>query len=386
MKLTRCTLAVALVAAIAAPAARAEVAIDVIGGSEISFEGLLQTDGYWYDNDKLNLDADPNDGADHDFNLRRSELVLKGKGPGNIEWVAGYDTAADKFLDANVKYKIGGNKNHYFTVGQFKQPNSMEELSSTKNNDFISKAMITNTFATARRLGAGYNYGGDNWFVQGSYYGRELTRNLAHGSGYGLRGGWAPLNESGRIFYMGVSYTDRDVDGDTIRLRTRPAADLSQRLIDTNIRNADRLSTTGLETFFATGPFKLQAEYMTTTVDRYDTGFASVPSQDYTTDGYYVSALWNVTGEKWSNKGGTPGTAMPDEPSSGMWQLGLRYDNLDLNDGPVQPGKMDIITAGVNYYWRQNFKFMLNYSMVSGTRNGVSDDPNIIGARAQFYW
>ena len=67
--------------------------------------------------------------------------MLKGKGPGNIEWVLGYDAKADKWLDVNAKYKLGGDANHFLQVGQFKQPNSLEELSSTKNNDFISKAL-----------------------------------------------------------------------------------------------------------------------------------------------------------------------------------------------------------------------------------------------------
>ena len=44
MKLSRSTLSVALLAALVAPAAHAEVALDVIGGSEISFEGLVQAD------------------------------------------------------------------------------------------------------------------------------------------------------------------------------------------------------------------------------------------------------------------------------------------------------------------------------------------------------
>ena len=386
MTLTRRTLAVALLAAAAVPAAHAEIAIDVVGGSEVSFEGLVQTDAYWYDNDIFDLDADPADGADADYGLRRAELVLKGKGPGNVEWVVGYDAGADKFLDANVKYKFGGNKNNYMVIGQFKQPNSMEELSSTKNNDFITKAYITSTYGTGRRLGASYNYGSDDWQLTASYFGRELTRNLNHGSGFGLRGGWAPMNDSGQIFYIGASYVDRDVDDDTIRLRTRPAADLSQRLIDTNIRNADRLSTLGLESFFVTGPFKLQAEYMTTTVDRYETGYVDQPGDDYTSSGYYVSGLWNLTGESWSNKAGTPGTASPEEPGSGMWQLGLRYDAIDLNDGVVQPGTLDSLTVGVNYYWRSNFKLMLDYTMVKGEHNGVDDDPNVIGARAQFFW
>ncbi|KAF1710479.1 porin [Pseudoxanthomonas kalamensis DSM 18571] len=390
MNLTRKTLAIALLGALAAPAAQAAIAVDVIGGSEVSFEGLLQTDGYWYDNDVANLDADAGDGEKTDFGLRRAELVLKGKGPGNLEWTLGYDASGDgKFLDTNIKYKLGGSKTHYVMLGQFKQPNSMEELSSTKNNDFISKAMITNTYTVGRRLGGSYNYGSDNWQVTASYFGRELTRNRAHGSGFGLRGGWAPINEKGNVFYVGASYVDYDVDGDTLRWRARPDADLSNRLIDTGstgIRNADRTSTIGLESFWVSGPFKLQAEYMMNTVKRYDTGFAAQPGDDFDSSGGYISALWNVTGETWSNKAGVPGTSGPKEPASGMWQLGLRYDTLDLDDGIVEGGSMDTITLGVNYYWRSNFKFMVDYVKATSDRRGVSDDPSILEARAQFFW
>ena len=42
-----------------APLSHAGVPIDTIGGSEISFEGMIQADGYWYDNDLANLDGDP---------------------------------------------------------------------------------------------------------------------------------------------------------------------------------------------------------------------------------------------------------------------------------------------------------------------------------------
>ena len=90
-----------------------------------------------------------------------------------------------------------------------------------------------------------------------------------------------------------------------------------------------------------------------------------------------------------------------------MWQLGLRYDTIDLNDGvvvaPTTPGgtpsvagvlggEMDAYTLGVNWYWRSNFKFMLNYVAVDSSKyqravNSVVDDnPNIFEARFQFYW
>jgi phosphate-selective porin OprO/OprP len=163
------------------------VALDVIADSEVTFEGLVQADMDWYDMDFANLNSDTQDGNDADYELRRAELVLKGKGPGNFEWVAGYDAKADKWLDVNIKYKIGGNANNYFQVGQFKQLNSLEELSSTKNNDFISKASVTNTFGIARRLGVMYNFGDNDWAIQASYFVRELTEHPAptpHGSSW----------------------------------------------------------------------------------------------------------------------------------------------------------------------------------------------------------
>ncbi|HEY0661162.1 MAG TPA: OprO/OprP family phosphate-selective porin [Lysobacter sp.] len=386
MKLSRSTLSVALLAALAAPAAHAEITLDVIGGSEVSFEGLVQADFYKFDSDTIDYGADSSsdlDGDDYLNELRRAELVLKGKGPGNIEWVLGYDAKDDKFLDVNAKYKFGNNANHFIQVGQFKQPGAtMEELSSTKNNDFISKSSITNSIGTPRRTGVQYNIGDANWGVTASYFSRELTRNREHGNGYSARAYWAPINEQGNVLHIGASYTDKDTDGDVIRLRARPMADMvPTRFVDTgNLNRSDRNNVIGAEALWITGPVKVQAEYMTTDVKRYGT------AQDFSGDGFYVSGLWNVTGETWGYKAGVPTTGLPDNPAAGMWQLGLRYDTIDLTDGAVVGGEMDSWTAGVNWYWRSNFKFMLNYVQVKQEKGALNDDPNILEARMQFYW
>ncbi|URJ82085.1 OprO/OprP family phosphate-selective porin [Xanthomonas oryzae] len=357
MKLAPTLLGSALLLALAAPAAHAEIAIDVIGGSEVSLEGLVQADGNWFHNDVQDLNgAIGANGDNSEFSIRRAELVLKGKGPGNVEWVLGYDpsvlkqvtikgttvNSTGRFLDNNVKYKFGGNANNYLQIGQFKQPNSLEELSSTKNNDFVSKASVTNTYGISRRLGVAYGMGDTNWSVTASAFGRELTRNQAHGSGYGARGTWAPINETGNVLHFGLSYLAYDTDDDSLRLRARPDADLATvRLIDSGaITNVDNVGVAGAEAMWITGPFKVQ----------------------------------------------------------------VRYDTLDLNDGHlvangntpfvdgVLGGKMNIWTVGANWYWRSNFKFALNYAKVdssrynSATRALVDDNPSIIEARAQFYW
>ncbi|MBC7656859.1 MAG: porin [Frankiaceae bacterium] len=404
-------LAAAILAALSSPAF-AEIEFDVIGGSEISFEGLIQADYYKYNRDVVFLGSTggttAGDGIGTDFGMRRAELVFKGKGPGMWNWVIGYDARADKFLDTNVSYRFSG-----FTtvkVGQFKQPNSLEELSSTKNNDFIAKAMTTNLQAVARRVGASLVTGADKWSVTGSVFTRELTRNLGQGNGYGVRGTWAPILDTGSILHLGVSLVDyeaRDAgsvvgaipvfDGDNrARFRVRPDADLTgARLVDSGLfTDADRIRTVGLEAFWVHGPVKLQGEMMQTDVGR-------TAHQDYSFDSFYVSGLWNLTGETWGYKDYVVTTGLPNEPANGMWQLGLRYDKVDLNDGSftapstvtgVLGGEESNWTVGLNWYWRSNFKFALNYVKVNSERYNsskklfVEDNPSIIEVRTQLYW
>ncbi|MBX3693478.1 porin [Dokdonella sp.] len=380
-RLTPRLLGSAIAMILAAPAAQADIALDVMFGSEVSLEGLVQADANWYDNDVQDLNGTTGiNGKDSEFELRRAEIVLKGKGT-TFDWVIGYDAKADKFLDTNLKWKLGSS---YLLIGQYKQPNSLEELTSTRHNDFISKAMVTNLFGVGRRLGVAYGSDAGPWGYQVSAFGRELTRNLNQGQGFGGRFYYAPIRDGGNVLHFGVSAMDHDTDGDTSRWRVRPDADLSAvRLVDTGtLANTDRVRTYGLEGLWIGGPFKVQGEYMRSTTSR--TSATSAP--DFTGNSWYVQGVWNLTGEKFGYKNGLPSTPLPSEPASGMWQLGLRYDKTDLDDRPVLGGVESNLTVGVNWYWRSNFKLAANYVHVNSTRRGVDDDPNIVEARAQFYW
>jgi phosphate-selective porin OprO/OprP len=406
MKLLPNLLAVAVLAGLSAPAF-AETEFDVIGGSEISFEGLIQADYDKFNSDVVPLNGSAFDGADSDSQIRRSELVFKGKGPGMWNWVVGYDATAKKFLDTNVSYKFNGFT--AVTFGQFKQPNSLEELSSTKNNDFISKSMSDNMQAVARRVGLSVTTGSDNWTLTGSVFGRELTRNKGEGNGYGGRFTFAPINESGNILHLGLSAVDYQAKigvagnntDNAAQISVLPDADLAgKKLIDTTkLLDADRIRTLGLEGAWVHGPVKIQSEYMTTNVSR-------SAHSDFSGDSWYIYGVWNLTGETWGYKNGVLTTPLPNEPTSGLWQLGLRYDRADLNDGSLIPagdetpasvvgvlgGKESNWTVGVNWYWRSNFKFALNYVKVSSEHLNssssalVQDDPSIIELRGQIYW
>lgn len=374
MKLLSISRAVGIGLLCLSPLAQAEIALDDILGFKVSFEGLVQADRTQYSDDVATLI--------NDSELRRAELILKGK-KGDLDWVVGYDasTRNDKWLDVNARYKVSSKLG--VQAGQYKQPNSLEELSSTRHNDFIVKSMATQTFAVARRVGANASWQDTSWTLTGGWFGREITDGGGTGAGYGARATWAPFNDDGSILHFGLSAVSHDTNLDQMRYRARPGMDMSTtpRLIDSGtLRNTDRVRSVGIESFWVNGPFKLQGEYFDGRASR----IGMTP--DYNADGWYVSGMWNLTGETWGYRGGVINTNKPAHPS-GMWQVGLRYEGMNLNDGVVRGGEEKNLTVGINWYARKNFKFSLNYVRADVTRgNGLKDKPTALEGRLQLHW
>jgi phosphate-selective porin OprO/OprP len=300
--------------------------------------------------------------------------------------VVGYDVEGERFLDANLAYAVQADAGrHVLVVGQSRQPGSLEELSSSKNNDFIAKAAATNAFATGRRLGVDYAWEGSHRGLALGYHGRELTRGQGEGAGFAVRGYWAPVAAEGNVVHLGLSHARRDTPADTLRLR--PNADLAAvRLVDSGrLTDADRLATSGIEAMWIRGPLKLQGEFYRSNVER-------IAADDYRIGGGYASLLWNPGGQTWGYRAGLPRTPSAGGGNAGLWQLGLRVDHIDFDDGAIRGGRMEARTVGINWYWRAHAKLMLNYVDVASRRfdpaSGavVHDDPDILEARVQLHW
>jgi phosphate-selective porin OprO/OprP len=81
--------------------------------------------------------------------------------------------------------------------------------------------------------------------------------------------------------------------GACARTRTWPR----RALVDSGqFTDADNNSTLGLEGVWVHGPFKLQSEYMKTNTSRQ-------LHDDFDFDSWYVSGVWNITGETWRLQG-----------------------------------------------------------------------------------
>jgi len=315
--------------------------------------------------------------------LRRARLGVSGSVDDNWSYQSEIDFAENGVGFRDVYLRYTGMDSGDLTIGQFKVPFGMDELTSSNHITFIERSLPT-SFAQSRRVGVGYSTGDDNWGFSSMLFGQGVGSNGTRvdtegdeGFGVGARFYGTPVRTDSTILHLGAALTTEDTFSDvdeTARFRARPESRVSGiRLVDTgNIDNVDRINRLGLEAGFQAGPVTLQGEYISVNTDRQ----SGLDSYDF--DGYYAQASYVIGGGQKAYRGGAFRS-----PPVGSWELALRLSSIDLNDGDIQGGKEDNVTLGVNWYAARNVRFMWNYISVDAEVGGVSDKPNIFLFRTQ---
>ncbi len=200
----------------------------------------------------------------------------------------------------------------------------------------------------------------------------------------------APVyHDDGRSWlHLGAGAIRRRPDNNTYIVRSRPESSVAPVFADTGSVPSDRVDLLGLEFAAAHGPATLQAEWHQARVNmREEDEFPHDGTA--TLNGYYIYAGYFLTGEHRSyNRGiGTVGRTIPNSNFGGeghgwgAWEVGLRHSELDLNDGPVEGGRLRNITAGLNWYLNPNMRLMWNYVRADLDDAGKA---HIYQMRAQF--
>ncbi len=328
-----------------------------------------------YDDDVARYIGEQSDG--HEF--RRARLYVAGTVYDEYEFKAQYDFAGgdadfkDVYLGIKHLPYIGGVR-----LGHFKEPFSLEELTSSKHITFMERA-LPNMFAPSRNVGIMvHNHILDDRvtyavgvFRPTGHYGD------GHGDGdYAVTGRLTCLpwyaNKGRQLLHLGASLSRRN-GSDSFRYRERPENHQADRLIDTGTFRADNVELAGLEAALVLGPFSVQSELMHAYVDRKGPGGAT----DATFDGYYVEASYFLTGEhrQYKKSHGAFSRVKPrhnfslKEGGLGAWQLAARYSHLGLNDEDLRGGEEDNITLGLNWYLNPNMRLMLNYVIADVDRD-----------------
>lgn len=388
-KMTALAAAMALTMASGSPAL-AEIKFSSDDGKfETTLGGRIQVDAASYDEDNVDLDGE------NGTEFRRARLFVSGKMYDVWGFKAQYDFAGNEaeIKDAYISYS--GFKPAKIKVGQFKQPSSLEELTSSKYITFMERSLPVLAFATSRRIGLGADHKTDHYTWAASVYGQEEGNDTTGDQGYGAgaRMTWAPWNEKTRVLHLGAWGSWEDPNDNSVRFRARPESHkTSTRLVDTgNIPDPDNFWKAGAEAAVVYGPFSVQGEYFNVAAQSNAPG---VSDPDF--DGWYAFASWFLTGESRNYKKGVFGRVTPKsivgKGGWGAWELAARYSKINLDDADTDGGEEDNITVGLNWYATKYVRFMANYiranadPTTSETQglNGVDDEPNIFQIRAQI--
>jgi phosphate-selective porin OprO/OprP len=277
-----------------------------------------------------------------------------------------------------------GFKNGIIKVGNFREPFSLETITSSKYIMFMERSYIDN-LSPDRRLGASYTQWGTKWYASGGVFGQEIgtVDASARDEGYALTGRFvfSPIHADRRVLHIGGALSRRTPDAavgsdtNTVRFRARPETDISKvRFITTGkIRGVDHTSYYNGEVAGVYGPLTVQGEYSKVAMRKID---ESLPSPTF--GGYYVAATWLLTGESrgYLMEEGEFDRIRPTR-KMGAWEVVARYSTLDLNDLStgvnIKGGKGTNTTLGVTWYINQNFKWMLNWVSVQHDVNAKPD-------------
>ncbi len=278
------------------------------------------------------------------------------------------------------------------TVGNVATAMTLEDTGSSRDLTFMEAASPVQAFAPGVKFGvqAANSAFSERITWSAGWFADLVARDIGDASkGFGravARLTWLPFYEedsdSRQLLHLGTSGSYLFFPFGDVRYRSRPESYLAPFLVDTGDIPADWSSSIGVEAAAVKGPFSLQGELIHSTVRGKDKG-----NLDF--NGFYVYASCFLTGESrpYDKSQGIFGRLVPRKNISlknggmGAWELGARYSSLDLNDGLIRGGKMNIFMTALNWYWNPVFKIRFNYGYGDIDRDAASGYLHIFQTR-----
>lgn len=237
-----------------------------------------------------------------------------------------------------------------------------------------------------------------------SYFGffQNNNRNFsAIGDGeyaYDVRFTGLPIwdEEEQRWLHLGIDYSYRNLHRGATRFRARPPVRTGISYQVPNVVNSgvifspDAQQIANLEFASAWGRWTFSAETAWSWVtNAYTGGLPANPAQlppgvqargTYIAQAAYVELLYFLTPDHRTYKLDRPGydRVVPRRTfyfldaeeagtiwSSGAWEIGVRYDYLDLNSSGINGGLAQSVTFGLNWYLNPNTRVQTNYFLMN---------------------
>jgi phosphate-selective porin OprO/OprP len=258
-----------------------------------------------------------------------------------------------------------------FQFGLFKMPFSLEQMTSSNNLDFMERSLIGQNdteFIPAKETGfmlhgvpkPGLTYaiaasrGKSNKSAEfdGLDYIGRVTTNIAELTG-----------SKAYTAHLGAAYSTGEIKSGVAPASGRTESRMqSGWFTGSALSGATTRTRQGLEAAFAYNAFKVQGE-------QFNFKYDAATGNDQEIKGYYVQAVYNLTGESHAYKDGVFGWIKPnnaiDKGGKGAWQVGVRMSEFDASTITVATGKSNRATAltyGITWFCTDNLRFMVNYT------------------------
>jgi len=216
---------------------------------------------------------------------------------------------------------------------------------------------------------------------------RDQNKKVGTNSGYSLtaRFAAAPIKKNKQVLHFGVagSYRTPKIQelGDPVnsfRYGENAETEINRKkYIDTDwIEKSLDKRILGLEMAYAYKNFKVQGEYITTTINR-DAAIVPAGEDKARFKGYYISGAWIINNADYYYNMSDAEFSQVEfrDVEKGAFEVAARYSFMDANsykDGEsipwLQGGSGETYTLGLSYYFNYNVKIMLNYAYVNHDR------------------
>jgi phosphate-selective porin OprO/OprP len=271
------------------------------------------------------------------------------------------------------------------SVGKQKEPISMERLVPLTFLPMQERSAVADALLPARNHGVVLSGTSGEWFTWAA---GAFNNWIDSGESFGDtsnqlvgRVTWVPAvsEDESNLLHLGLGLRYSDAK-QPIRAATEPEFNNAPIYVDTGTFSADDVMTYNLEAYWRKGPWWVGFEYLGSDV-------ASPESGDPYVSGYHLTGSWAVTGETraYRKRSGTfdplPVARPVNQGGWGALELAVRYSRLDLTDGTVSGGEMDIISLGVNWWLSRSAHFGVNYRHISLDRDGIRGDSSGLNAR-----
>jgi phosphate-selective porin OprO/OprP len=296
------------------------------------------------------------------------------------------DEDPDEFEFFDFSVSIPAGKNISVSIGKQKEPINMDrsmtmieiasqERYATADAMFPSRnfGVVVNGTAMNQRISwAGGLF--NDWLIEGESLDDSATQVVG-------RVTWLPIisADESNLFHVGFGVRHTDAKKG-LAYGSRPEIGAAPRFVDTGVFDAKSSTLYNWEAGWRSGPYWIIAEYSDNHIDAPGVGNPRL-------SGYHISGTWVLSGEMrpYSKTSGVfrgvPVAQNVTQGGRGAVELGFRYSSIDLTDGAIMGGEMDVATVQLNWWATRSLAVSLNYKHSWTDRFGIDGEMDAFVAR-----